>query len=229
MPVVVAFVSQKGGVGKSTLARGLGALVAYAGQKVRIADLDPAQHTVVQWGKKRRESSVTPKVDIRDYATTAKAVDDGSDVELLILDAPGRADATTLEIANRAHLIVQPTGPSLDDLYPAVVLFHELVAAGIGPAHLAFALCRTLNRTEEEDARKYLEQSGYTVLPGALRENPGYRHAQNCGRAITETSDKNLNERADALMLELLSRVAAKVKALRQRTAQQKKIGGGPS
>ena len=40
MPVVVAFISQKGGVGKSTLARALGAVAASAGLKVRLADLD---------------------------------------------------------------------------------------------------------------------------------------------------------------------------------------------
>ncbi len=41
-PVIVGFVSQKGGTGKSTLARALGAVVAGAGLKVKIADLDPA-------------------------------------------------------------------------------------------------------------------------------------------------------------------------------------------
>ena len=42
MPVIVAFVSQKGGVGKSTLARGLLAVAAHV-MKARLADLDPQQ------------------------------------------------------------------------------------------------------------------------------------------------------------------------------------------
>jgi chromosome partitioning protein len=53
MAVVVGLVSQKGGTGKSTLARALGAVVAHAGLKVRIADLDPQQHTVLEWERTR--------------------------------------------------------------------------------------------------------------------------------------------------------------------------------
>src|SRR6266568_4114444 len=41
MPVVIAFVSQKGGVGKSTLARALAVAAARAGWIVKLVDLDP--------------------------------------------------------------------------------------------------------------------------------------------------------------------------------------------
>lgn len=221
MPVVVAFISQKGGVGKSTLARGLGAVIAHAGPKVRIADLDPQQNTVVQWEKSRRAGSLAPAVDVKGYTSITAALEDVGNVELLIIDAPGRANESTLMIAENAHLIVQPTGPSLDDLYPGVLLFHELVAAGIARERLAFALCRTQNSGEEKEAREYLEKAGYAVLPGALPERTGYRDAQNRGRAITETSHKELNELADALMLELMSRVATEVKALSLRTSRK--------
>ena len=55
---IVAFVSQKGGTGKSTLARALAAVVAHAGLKVKIADLDPDQQTVLHWEKLRGEFSL---------------------------------------------------------------------------------------------------------------------------------------------------------------------------
>jgi chromosome partitioning protein len=45
MGVVVAFVSQKGGVGKSTLARE----AAAGGLSVKVADLDVQQGTLVNW------------------------------------------------------------------------------------------------------------------------------------------------------------------------------------
>ena len=65
MAVIVGLVSQKGGVGKSTLARALGAVVAHAGLKVRIADLDPQQHTVVEWERMRGENRLAPTLDVR--------------------------------------------------------------------------------------------------------------------------------------------------------------------
>lgn len=226
MAVVVALISQKGGVGKSTLARGLGAIVARAGLKVRIVDLDPQQHTVVQWEKSRRANAIAPALDVRAYNSLQTAVEEAHDIELLIIDAPGRASQSTLAIAESAHLVVQPTGASLDDLYPGVLLFHELVAAGIARDRLAFALCRTQTTSEEVEARAYLEEAGYAVLPGALPERVGYRDAHNRGRAITETSREDLNERADALMLELMSRVATEVKALRARKKKEGKKSG---
>jgi chromosome partitioning protein len=224
--VVVAFVSQKGGVGKSTLARGFAALLARAGLKVRIADLDVQQHTVAEWDKIRQANAVARSFDVRMYPSVQPAVDDAADVEILVLDAPGRASQATLKIASAAHLVIQPTGGGVDDLRPGVLLFHELVAAGIERARLAFALCRT-HPDEEEDARTYLEHAGYNVLPGALPEQAEYRTALNRGRSITETARKDLNARADALMLELMGRVAAEVRALQEReTAKASKSRG---
>ena len=49
MVAVIAFVSQKGGVGKSTLARALAREAAASGLKVKVADLDPEQATIVDW------------------------------------------------------------------------------------------------------------------------------------------------------------------------------------
>lgn len=217
MTAVIAFVSQKGGVGKSTLSRGLAAVLAHASVKVRVADLDPGQGTIMEWQKLRMSGSVKPPIDVRAYASFNEAFADVAGDEVLILDTAGGANKTTLDIAKLAHLVVQPTGASLDDLYPSVLLFHELVAAGIPPERLVMALCRVANKKEEDAAREYLARAGYRVLLGSIAERAGYRDAHNRGRAITETERKELNEQADALMFALLSRVAVEVKSLRKK------------
>ena len=53
MTTIVAFVSQKGGVGKSTLARALAREAAMSGLKTKIADLDTQQGTSVDWHRTR--------------------------------------------------------------------------------------------------------------------------------------------------------------------------------
>lgn len=228
MPVVIALVSQKGGVGKSTLARGLAALVAYSGVKVRIADLDSQQNTVLRWEERRRTDKTVTTLDAKGYQTVSDAIDDADNFELIIVDAPGGSNQATLTIAQHAHLVVQPTGPSLDDLYPGVLLFHELAAAGIPRERLMFALCRTQTEDEEEDARAYLEHAGYAVFPGSIPERAAYRAAQNRGHAITETNKEELNQRADDLMMGLITCVAAQVKLMRNaEKARGKKTGGG--
>ena len=228
MPVTVALISQKGGVGKSTLARGLGAVLAHAGLKVRIADLDPQQGTVVRWHQTRQANLVSPSFDVKGYSSWRDAIGESNDIELLILDTPGQANQVTLAIAANAHLIVQPTGGSLDDLYPGVLLFHELVAAGIDRSRLVFALCK-VDTSEEEDARAYVEHAGYSVLPGSIADQVGYRQAQNRGRSITETTRADLNERADALMLELMTRVATEIRAHQARAKSKARKSRGTS
>ena len=88
MPVVIAFVSQKGGVGKTTLARALAVAAARAGSKVKLADLDPLQRTLVLWDKTRRRNNVAPAIEVDavdDFRQTIATADHDT---LLIFDTP---------------------------------------------------------------------------------------------------------------------------------------------
>jgi chromosome partitioning protein len=207
MTTIIAFVSQKGGVGKSTLSRGLAREAAHNGLRVKIADLDTQQGTSVDWNRRRLNAGIQPEVAVEAFATAAKAIKIARHYDLLIIDGPARFSAGTLEIAKVAHLVVQPTGASLDDLRPAVREFHGLVNEGILKDKLVFSICRIETPTEEAETRSYLAEAGYAVLDGYVPERPAYRRAQNAGRAITETSFRNLNTKADALIQALINRV----------------------
>lgn len=207
MPAVVAFVSQKGGVGKSTLARALAREGAKAGLRVKLADLDTQQGTSVDWHRTRLAAGIEPVISAEAYATAAQALAVADRYDLLILDGPARTSAATLEIARASSIVVQPTGAAADDLRPAVREFHALTKAGVPKAKLVFALNRIGTEAEENDARQYIADAGYESLPGSLPERAGYRMAQNTGYAITETRFAPLNERADALIQALIDRI----------------------
>jgi chromosome partitioning protein len=213
MAVVVGLVSQKGGTGKSTLARALGAVVAHAGLKVRIADLDPQQHTVIEWERTRGHNRVAPALDVRGFATVGQALADAADDELVILDAPARAARRTLQIAEAADLVVQPSSGSIDDLRPAVVLFHELVEAGIPKDRLVVALCRTLTHAEDDAARTYMRKAGYAVLDGAIPERAAHREAHSRGEAVTEGKRRTPDDQVERLMEALFAKVHAQMQA----------------
>jgi chromosome partitioning protein len=205
---VVAFVSQKGGVGKSTLARALGREATKSGLEVKIADLDTQQGTAVDWYRIRLDANIEPIVPVELFRTAQQALAITDRYDLLVIDGPARTSKATVEIAAAANLVVQPTGASLDDLRPAVREFHGLVKAGIPKEKLIFALNHIGTDTEAAEARQYIEEAGYIVLSGYLPERPGYRKAQNAGYAITETRFPGLNEKADALVQSLIDRVA---------------------
>ena len=210
MPIVVAFISQKGGVGKSTLARALAAVLAHANLKVMIADLDAQQGTTQRWNTTRNENKVAPAIGLISSVSVEDAIAAASDCDVLVLDAPGHASPDTLVIALAAHLVVLPTGASVDDLHPTIRLLHELVDASVPSARLVVAIARTLNEAEEQAARSYIEDAGYAVLPGSIPERAGYRVAHNAGRALTETGEV-MHKRADALIEALLIKLAAQL------------------
>ena len=207
MTTIIAFVSQKGGVGKSTLARALAREAAHGGLNVKIADLDTQQGTSVDWHRTRLHAGLQPAVAAEAFATAAQALKIAEQYDLLIIDGPARTSSGTLDIARVADLVVQPSGASVDDLKPAVREFHALSQAGIPTEKLVFALNRIGTPAEETEARAYIAQAGYVVLNGCLLERPAYRKAQNTGRAVTETSFPPLNTKADALIQALIDRV----------------------
>ena len=221
MPVIVSLVSQKGGVGKSTLARALAVTLARGGMKVLVADLDPHQGTVMEWAKLRLSRGLVPEIEARRFKTANDAIIGGEATDVLIVDGPARASAGTLELARQSDLVVQPSGCGLDDLRPAVLLFHELLAAGIGRERLTVALCRTAGEPEEGAARRYLQKAKYDVLVTSLQEHLSYREAMNQGAALIESADKRLSARGEAMMDELLKKVRAAVSVRANKTRKE--------
>lgn len=207
MPVI-SFLSQKGGVGKSTLARALAREAAAGDIDVLVADLDPHQQTSTLWADRRAQAGITPAVPVRDFDDAQAALAAATGVDVLIIDGPARASAETLQIAQGSDLVVHPASSAIDDLYPAVMLFHELALKGIPKTRLAVALCRLGTEAEEVEARAYVTAAGYDVLPGALLERPAYRQAQNSGQAVTEVRFSGLSQRADALVQAIIDRVS---------------------
>ena len=223
MAAVISFISQKGGVGKSTLARALAAVAAHVGIEVFVVDLDVQQQSILRWGDIRVGQDGIPGLAMAAHTSIDEALDADHDCELLIVDAPGQSNAATLRIADRSHVVIAPTGPSLDDLYPTVLLLHELTAANIPSERVAVALCRTLSKSEEDEARNYISKAGYEVLAGSLPERAAYRSAQNLGRAVSETKD--LDQRVDTLiesMLQKVMREVTRAKIARNRAPSKK-------
>jgi len=65
--MILSMISQKGGVGKSALARLLAVEVAKAGWSVKIADLDPAQGTSTKWKGRPDIAGLQPDVAVEKF------------------------------------------------------------------------------------------------------------------------------------------------------------------
>jgi AAA domain len=85
MTTIIAFVSQKGGVGKSTLSRALAREAANSGLKVKVADLDTQQGTTTDWNRRRLDAGFEPHIAVEAFATAAQALQIASQYDLLII------------------------------------------------------------------------------------------------------------------------------------------------
>ena len=200
MTYIIGFISQKGGVGKFTLARAVAQELKKNDMRVKLADLDVQQGTTLDWHRRRLDNKFDPVGSVECFRTLEEAVEAANGFDALVIDGAGRSSEATKKIADVSDIVIQPTGASLDDLIPAIRLNHELLKHGTPRSKLTIALSKIGTPAEEDAAREYIAESGYAVLNGCTYEQPAYRMALNAGQTITETRYKGLNDRADKLV-----------------------------
>lgn len=209
MTLIIAICAQKGGVGKSTLARLTAREYSAAGWNVKIADLDVSQGTSFNWQGRRLQRQAQPVIAVERFGSAEDAIRASSHLDLLVIDAPPHSTAATLKMARQAHAVLLPTGLSLDDMQPQVLLAHELVKKGVAKSKIAFALCRVGDsHLELVEAQTYVTDAGYRILKGAIPEKTAYRRASDEGCALTETRFPSLNARADRLAQSIVNLVS---------------------
>lgn len=205
--LIIACLSQKGGVGKSTLARLIARTYAVAGWTVKICDFNTTQLTSVKWSKLRSDENIQPAVPAEPYNTPTRMRREGCN--LVVADGRPDSDQSSLDIARLADLIVVPTGLSLDDLEPQLMFANELVQKGVHPARILFVLNKTTDSAVAvQEARNYLRT--YVVAEQDLTARTSYQRAQNHGRALSEVGVKvgSLEEKADLLAAEIVEHVS---------------------
>ncbi len=208
MPYVISFISQKGGVGKSTLTRALAIALKKNDFKVKVADLDTQQGTVLEWHRRRIDNEINPSIDsVECYKTLNQAIENADDFDFLIVDAPARSSKGTLDISKISDIVIQPSGASLDDLNPAIIVFHELVKKGIDRKKLFMILCRVGTESEIQEAIDYITQAGYNLINGCLFEKASYRQSQNQGKTILENSFLPLRLKADKVIQDIIDKL----------------------
>lgn len=200
MTYIIGFISQKGGVGKSTLARLLAREVAHGGLNTKIADLDVQQATASNWARRRAENKIEPTIRAETFKEVKTALNEAEQFDVLIFDGAPHASKQTREVAEAADLVVIPTGQGIDDLEPAVLLAHDLMKDGVPLSKISFALMRvTDSDAEVKAAREYLSATPYKVLEGEVPFKTGFSKALDSGRSITETPFRSLHKKADSL------------------------------
>ena len=185
IPTTVAFVSQKGGVGKSTLARVLAIGAIHRGRKTLLADFDLDQLTCVEWGALRMRASIEPEVDARAFKSLKKLRKDNG-FDFVVADTRGLADDLSTEIAEDSEVVFLPTGVSQDDLRPTLNLGRKLARRG-AEGRLVVVLSK-VGRSETQFTRavETIEDAGFELLSEHWPQRDGFQSDLDAGRAGRE-------------------------------------------
>lgn len=111
----IALISQKGGVGKTTLAIHLATAFEAHGRQTLLVDLDP-QTSAAEWKDARRAER--PYVMAVPPSRLGKTLETAREhqAEVVVLDTAPHSEGTALDAARAADLILVPCQPSIMDL-----------------------------------------------------------------------------------------------------------------
>ena len=112
----IAFVTQKGGSGRSTLASSLAVAALEQGERVCLVDMDP-QATLMTWSKTRGARRRASARGGPDGFTTLLDGLEKKGVSLVVIDTPGAEERRPLAAMKAADLNVIPSRPSVFDLW----------------------------------------------------------------------------------------------------------------
>lgn len=207
MALKIAILSQKGGVGKSTLSRLLAVEYARNDWQVKIADMDISQGTVTEWNRVRMKHQVAPTIAVEQFMMVKDALKQEAHYDLLIFDGEPHSTKKTLDIAQESDFIIMPSGVTLDDLLPTIKLAHEFKKNGIDRKKIGIALTRVGDSQGEiNGAREYIEEAGYHCL-GTIQEKTSIGQAHDGGRAANETAFKSVNQYTDKFVQAIVDRL----------------------
>lgn len=211
--LILACLSQKGGVGKSTIARMMATSYAAHDLDVAIFDFNGAQETSTFWARTRAAEGIEPRVHA-EVASQANRMRTDRRFDVIVADGRPDSPDVTLSIARAADLVVIPTSVTVDDLVPQVRFAREIAAKGIEPRRILFVINRvTDNPLLIGEARAFIEPE-FLVARTTLPYRNSFIRCHTAGYSIAEVRHAilgnmaNLAATTEALAAEIASAAA---------------------
>lgn len=180
---IISVISQKGGVGKTTLATALAVEATRRAQQCLLLDLDP-QASATFWNDNRGDDgpAVTAIPPARLEHVLKASEEAGAD--LVIIDTPPFAKDIAYDAAKLADFVLIPAKPAVLDII-AMTRTVDLIKAFSKRAAVVLTFCPPTGK-EVGDAEEAVAQLGIALCPVRIGNRIAYSRAQQTGQVAQE-------------------------------------------
>jgi chromosome partitioning protein len=183
--MIITTASFKGGVAKTTTAIHIASYLQTKGQTLLI-DGDP-NRSATRWAERGLERGGLPfkVVGVNQSAKYSKGC------EHFVIDTEARAEEEELkEIADGCDLLILPTTPDTLSLDALIQTIELLKALGTDNYKVLLTRVPPPPRKEGEEAREFLQDAGFSIFEGKIREAVAFQKAANDGVLVNQVNDR---------------------------------------
>jgi len=207
--MIISFLNQKGGVGKTTLSVNVAAALAAQGQKVLLIDADK-QGSANTWAGLRSEPAFQVVNMARDNMAK-EALQLSADFAVTVIDGPPHAEKIARSCIIASDFVVLPIEPSGLSTWASDLTVHQVREAQEFKETLkcGFVVSRKIGKTViGRDIRVMAAEAGIPILDAEIEQRVAFAESMTMGKTIFEWSPGSpATKEIERLTYEILSHV----------------------
>lgn len=209
--MIVSFLNQKGGVGKTTLAVTTADALARRGHRVLVIDADP-QGSALDWAAARQGEPLFPVVGLPKAAIHKELPTLAAGYDAVVIDGPPRVYEVARSAIMASDLVLIPVQPSPYDVWSAQEIVALLAEGRVYKPDLraAFVINRKIANTAiGRDVVEALAAYPLPVLAAAVCQRVPFAESAAAGRTVFDLDPTSPASREMAALVDELLELAA--------------------